>query len=72
MIGRVNKIRYFLLCNKVEPYEYYANKIGVDRKTLYNFVNGKHSTRIDHVEAFLNELGYTLTVEKLEGADDSN
>lgn len=65
----INNIRTFIRQNMSHSYGWYAEQIGCARETLTRFVEGGRNARLDTVEMFLNELGYTLTVKPINAED---
>lgn len=39
---------------------------GINRGTLYGYLHKGHSIRVDALERVLNELGYELTIRRIE------
>lgn len=64
---RADHIREWFVLNQFQVFPDYklAKRVGCDRKIISFFRNGKSSTGIDIVEAMLNELGFTLTVQPI-------
>lgn len=65
---RADHIRKWFIINQLYVIQDYvlADRVGCDRKVVGQFRNGYRNTGIDTVEAMLNELGYTLTIEPLK------
>lgn len=62
-------IRNFIQQNMKHSFEWYSVRLGCAKETLIRFINNGRNSRIDIVEMFLNEIGYTLTVKPL-GTED--
>ena len=65
----IDDVRTFISQNMTRSYNWYAERTGFARETLTRFVNDGRNARLDTVEMFLNELGYTLTVKPINTED---
>lgn len=65
-------IRRFIQAHRSKSIRHYAKEIGCSYVTLFNYLNGYTNTSVNIVEAFLNQMGYSLTVVRIDEEGDVN